>query len=104
MARAQHVPDGPWVKTTDKVHWLNYATVVQQSDFTGNEYIQLQNDIRAKVAEASSILKEHNIEIFNVYTMQALDTNMYDTVYRIAIGFAHKEDLVLAKMIIKCNV
>ena len=95
--------DGPWLKGKH-AYWLNYATIMQQEDFTGNEYIQLQADIRAKIGEASVILKEHNIEIFNIYTMKDHDPRMYDTIHRIAIGFEHKEDLMLAKMILKCNV
>jgi len=102
MARLNQIPNGAWIQ--DKhTHWLKYATVVQQADFTGNEYIQLQDDIRAKVAEASAILKEHNIEIFNIYTMQMQDPKLYETVYGIAIGFEHGEDLLIAKLILKCN-
>jgi len=104
MARSNQIPNGAWIQDKKHTHWLNYATVVQQADFTGNEFIQLQDDIRAKVAEASAILKEHNIEIYNIYTMQSLDTDHFDTVYRIAIGFEHGEDLLIAKMILKCNV
>jgi len=96
-------PTGKWLK--DKhAHWLPYATVVQQEDFTGNEYIQLQDDIRAKIAEAAAILKEHKIEICNIYTEKMYDPRMYDTIHRIAIGFDHEEDLMLARMILKCNV
>jgi hypothetical protein len=95
--------DGPWLKGKP-AHWLNYSMVIQQDDYTGNDYIQLQDDIRAKITEAATILKEHNITIFNIHTEKMLDSNKYDTIHRIAIGFEQKEDLMLAKMILKCNV
>ena len=103
MGKLNQIPNGAW-QQNKHAHWLNYATVVQQPDFTGNEYIQLQNDIRTKVSDAASVLKEHNIEIFNIYTQQSHDANYFDTIYRIAIGFEHSEDLLLAKLILKCNV
>lgn len=103
MARFNQIPNGAWMQDRHS-HWLNYATILQQADFTGNEFIQLQDAIRAKVAEASAILKEHNIDIFNIYTMETHDPNTYETMYRIAIGFEHGEDLLIAKMILKCNV
>ena len=95
---------GKWLETDSKVHWLNYATITAHDEFTGNEHIQLQAEIRTKVAAAAATLSEHNIKIFNIYTMKDNDPHNWDTIHRIAIGFEHKEDLMLAKLILKCNV
>lgn len=97
-------PDGKWLQTSTKAHWLNYATIIADNEFTGNEHIQLQAEIRNKVAAAANTLSEHNIKIFNIYTMKDHDPNNWDTIHRIAIGFEHEEDLMLAKLILKCNV
>jgi len=104
MARAHLVPDGKWVQTDTKTYWLNYATILSHDDLTGNDRIQLQGEIRTRIAEAAHIMSEHNIKLFNVYTMQDNDPKTWDTIHRIAIGFEHAEDLMLAKMILKCEV
>ena len=96
--------DGAWLKGKH-AHWLNYAKILHPDDFSGNEHIQMQDAIRAKISEAAGILKEHNIEIFNIYTMKdSHNAATYETIHRIAIGFEHKEDLLLAKLILKCSV
>jgi len=98
------VLDGKWLQTDSKAHWLNYATILQCDDADGNYYIQLQAEIRSKISEAAAILEQHNIKIFNIYTMKEHDPRTWDNIHRIAIGFEHKEDLLLAKLILKCNV
>lgn len=104
MARSNPVPNGRWVQTDATTHWLNYATLLSHDDADGSDHMQLQREIRTRIAEAAHILSEHNIKLFNVYTMQDHDHHTWDTVHRIAIGFEHAEDLMLARMILKCNV
>ena len=96
--------DGQWRQTDSKAHWLNYATILQPDDADGNDHMQLQAEIRSKISEAAAILEQHNIKIFNIYTMKDHDPRTWDTAHRIAIGFEYKEDLMLAKLVLKCNV
>ena len=96
------LPQGKWLrKKTD--HWLRYKKFHVFSDATGNEHIALQAELREAMREAAEILDQHDIPIANIYSENVLDHTMYDNVYRIAIGFESKEDLAMAKLVLKAD-
>jgi hypothetical protein len=104
MAGLNRMPDGPWVKEPRSHHWLPFKKIPYYSDITGTEFIELQKNIREVVIrEAVDVLHEHGIEIINVATQQIHDHKTYSDIMGVAIAFKSKEDLVMAKMILKCD-
>jgi predicted component of viral defense system (DUF524 family) len=102
MANNNTLPHGKWLKRkTD--YWLCYKKFHMFSDATGSDHIALQAELREAMREAAEILEEHKINIANIYSENVLDHRMYDNVYRIAIGFESKEDLVMAKLVLKAD-
>ena len=96
------LPQGKWLKKkTD--YWLRYKKFYMFSDATGSDHIALQAELRKAMQEAAEILHQHDIIIANMYSENVLDYRMYDNVYRVAIGFESKEDLVMAKLVLKAD-
>jgi hypothetical protein len=48
-------------------------------------------------------LKEHKIEVVNAQTGEMLDLRSFETVYKLAVGFSCKEDLVMAKLVLNLD-
>jgi len=84
-------------------HWLVYKKFVHFDDSTGNDFIQLQQCIRNAVSEAQEILKPHGIYILDARSSDMYNINSYDRVYKVAIGFENKEDLLMAKLLLTCD-
>ena len=96
------LPQGKWLKKkTD--YWLCYKKFHMFSDATGSDHIALQAELRKAMQEATEILDLHSITIVNIYSENVLDHRMYDNVYRVAIGFESKEDLAMAKLVLKAD-
>lgn len=105
---------------TKSLHWLTLKNFGYDSDINGNEFIQLQTEIRAYVNGITQQLKEHNILIAKVEEHQQMSSadvcsrrqqlaagdvsNQYafDNIC-VDIAFSSREDLVLAKLILKCH-
>jgi hypothetical protein len=84
-------------------HWLNIGTYFFPDDGTGNEFIQLQQAIREIVCEAQETLAPHDVRIVDFQTYETYDVRSFERITKIAIGFANKEDLAMATMLIKCR-
>jgi hypothetical protein len=96
------LPQGKWLKKkTD--YWLCYKKFHMFSDATGSDHIALQAELRKAMHEAAETLQQHDIPIANIYSENVLDHRMYDNVYRVAIGFESKEDLAMAKLVLKAD-
>lgn len=100
---AKSIPEGKWFKDKKTEHWLRYKKFHMFSDASGSEHIALQAELRKAMSEAASILEEHKIPIANIYSENFLDHRYYDNVYCVAIGFESKEDLVMAKLVLKLD-
>jgi hypothetical protein len=48
-------------------------------------------------------LQEHKIEVVNAQTGEMYDHRSFERMYKLAIGFGCKEDLVMAKLVLKCD-
>lgn len=103
MAGLDRIPDGPWDKLTKSHYWLPFKKIPYYSDFSGNEYIELQKNIREMLGEVINTLKEHGIEVVNVATQQHFHAQSFSEVMSVAIAFKSREDLVMAKMLVKCD-
>ena len=103
MAGLNRIPDGPWINEPKSHYWLPYRKIPYYSDITGSEFIELQKNIREIVGEVADILREHGIEVINIATQQIHEHRTYSSVIGVAVAFKSKEDLVMAKMILKCD-
>lgn len=97
------LPVGNWNKNVKTEHWLVYKKFSIYDDHTGSEFMQLQTDLREAIGEARDILLEHRVPIQNVYTEEFMDHRNYGKTYGVALGFSCKEDLVMAKLVLKCD-
>ena len=95
--------DGPLRKDIKTDHWLVYKTFHLYDDSTGNEFIQVREEIARTMSEATEELRNHGIEIVNAWCQEGYDHRSFDRTYKVAIGFSCKEDLVMAKLLIKCD-
>lgn len=101
MARALR-EEGVWFE--EKSHyWMVYKKFYFYDDVSGNEYIELQKDIRAAVADVRQQLAEHQIDVINVATHQFLDANRGGNTVGVAVAFKSREDLAMAKILIECD-
>jgi hypothetical protein len=103
IATPNGLPAGPWRNDVKTDHWLVYKTFVSYDDDSGNDFIQLKQHIRAVLQQAVAELQEHNIEVVNAQTGEMYDHRSFERVYKLAIGFSCREDLVMAKLVIKCD-
>ena len=105
MAIATHkgLPNGPWRNDVKTDNWLVYKTFVSYDDDSGNDLIQLKQHIRAVLQQAIAELQEHKIEVVNAQTGEIWDPRSFERVYKLAIGFGCREDLVMAKLVLKCE-
>jgi hypothetical protein len=102
MAKAINDFNRTW--TEERSHyWLVYKKFHFYEDVTGNEYMNIQRDIREAVAEVRRQLEEHQIDIINVAQQQFLDHNRHGNTIGIAVAFKNREDLAMAKMLIECD-
>lgn len=102
MAIATHkgIPVGPWRPDLKTDHWLAYKTFASYDD---DDYISLQQHIRATFQQVAAELQEHKIDVVNVQCAEMFDPRSFERIYRLAIGFGCREDLVMAKLVIKCE-
>jgi hypothetical protein len=105
MAIATHkgIPVGPWWPNIDSVHWLVYKTFISYDDDSGNDLIQLRQHMRAVLQQAVAELQKHKIEVANAQCQESYDHRSFEKVYKLAIGFKCREDLVMAKLVITCD-
>jgi hypothetical protein len=105
MAIATHkgLPIGPWRNDVKTDHWLVYKTFISYDDASGNDLIQLRQHIRAVLQQVVAELQEHKIEIVNAQTGEMYDHRSFERVYKLAIGFGCKEDLVMAKLVLNLD-
>lgn len=85
-------------------HWLYYQDIVMYDDATGNEFIQLQESIRELGRSVQEELTPHGIKLVDVRVEEGYDHRSFERIYRVAFGFENKEDLAMAKILIKCHV
>jgi hypothetical protein len=97
------LPEGPWRTDIKTSHWLVYKTFVSLDDDSANDYILLQQHIRLTVQQATAELKEHHIQVVNAQTGEMFDPRSFERVYKLALGFESREDLVMAKLVLKCE-
>lgn len=105
MANATHrgIPVGPWRTDIKTSHWLVYKTFVSYDDDSGNDYIQLQQLIRVTFQRVVAELRDHKIEVVNAQSAEMYDALNFGKVHKLAIGFSCREDLVMAKLVLKCD-
>jgi hypothetical protein len=96
-------PHGKWDKNTKTDHWLVYKKFSIFDDASGGEYVQLQQDLRNAITEARDILDEHKVPIQNVYTEEMMDYKNFGKMFGVALGFACREDMIMAKLVLKCE-
>jgi hypothetical protein len=102
MAKAINNFDSKW--TEERSHyWMVYKKFYFYEDVTGNEYMNIQREIREAIAEVRQQLEEHQIGIINVAQQQFLDHNRYGNTIGIAVAFKNREDLAMARMLIECD-
>jgi len=97
-------PNGRWDGEEQRSHyWMIYKKFYYIEDATGNDYIEMQRQVRESIAEVRDQLAEHHIDIINVATHQFLEPSIYGTCLGLAVAFKSKEDLVMAKMLVDCD-
>ena len=90
--------------TDERSHyWMVYKKFYFYEDVTGNEFINIQQEIRAAIAEVRQQLEEHQIGIINVAQQQFLDPMRGGNTIGIAVAFKTREDLAMAKILIECD-
>lgn len=90
--------------TYNSKHWLHYQDFCITDDSTGNDYIQLQQTIRETCRAVQEELQPHGIMITDIRVEEGYDHLTFERLHRLAIGFGNKEDLAMAKILIKCHV
>jgi len=104
MAISNRLPEGRWNHAEQQSHyWMVYKKFYYFDDATGNEYIEIQRQIREAIAEVRSQLDEHKIDIINVASQQFLEPTMHGTCIGIAVAFKSREDLAMAKILVECD-
>lgn len=103
IATNRGIPIGPWRTDIKTNHWLVYKTFASYDDDSGNDIIQLKQHIRVIFQQAVAELQEHKIEVVNAQCAEMYDALNFGKVYKLAIGFACREDLVMAKLVLKCD-
>jgi hypothetical protein len=105
MAKAfnRGLPEGPWRTDIKTSHWLVYKTFVALDDDTANDYILLQQHMRLTLQQATAELQEHHIKVVNAQTGEMFDPRSFERVYKLALGFESKEDLVMAKLLLEVD-
>lgn len=105
MAIATHkgLPMGPWRNDVKTDHWLVYQTFVSYDDDSGNDLIQLKQHIQVILQQAIAELQEHKVEVVNAQIGEMYDHRSFERVYKLALGFGCREDLVMAKLVIECE-
>jgi hypothetical protein len=103
IATNKGMPIGPWKSDVKTDHWLVFKTFISYDDDSGNDLIQLKQHIRAVLQQAVAELQEHKIEVVNAQTGEMYDHRSFEKVYKLALGFGCREDLVMAKLVIKCE-
>ena len=103
VANFKGLPVGPWRTNVKTSHWLPVKTFVTYDDDTGNERILLMQHMQAVLQQVATDLKEHKIEIVNAQCGNMFDPRSFETVYKLAVGFGSREDLVMAKLVLKCE-
>ena len=103
IATNSGIPNGPWRSDVKTNHWLVYKTFVSYDDDSGNDLIQLRQHIRAVLQQAVAELQEHKIEVVNAQTGEMFDPRSFERMYKLAIGFGCREDLVMAKLVLKLD-
>ena len=102
MAKAINDFNHMW--TDERSHyWMVYKKFYFYEDVTGNEYINIQRDIRAAVAKVRQQLEEHQIDVINVAQQQFLDPDRGGNTIGISVAFKTREDLAMAKILIECD-
>lgn len=91
-------------RTYNSKHWLYYQDFCFYDDSTSNEYVQLRQAIRETCQAVQEELKPHGILIADYRVEESYDYRSFERLHRLAIGFANKEDLAMAKILIKCHV
>jgi len=100
------VPIGPWHTNVKTNHWLHLTTFALDLDMSGNEYVLLLKHIRETIEAVATELHKHNIEIVNAHCAETYDwpsMRRNERVYKVSIGFGNHEDLVIAKLALKCS-
>jgi len=104
MAIANRIPEGRWNLDEQQSHyWMVYKKFYYFDDATGNEYIEIQRQVREAIAEIRSQLDQHQIDVINVATQQQLEHTIQGTAIGIAVAFKSREDLAMAKILIECD-
>lgn len=103
IATNRGIPIGPWRTDVKTSHWLVYKTFVSYDDDSGNDLIQLKQHIRVIFQQAVAELQEHKIEVVNAQCAEMFDALNFGNVHKLAIGFSCREDLVMAKLVLKCD-
>lgn len=101
MAISNTLPQGKWFKSKKTEYWLRYKKFHMMDDASGSEHIALQQELRKVMSEVAAVLEEHKIPIANIYSENFLDNRTCDRIYCVAVGFTCKEDLVMAKLVLK---
>ncbi|CAB4241616.1 hypothetical protein UFOVP71_154 [uncultured Caudovirales phage] len=104
MAISNRIPEGRWDTNEQRSHyWMVYKKFHYFHDASGNEYIEIQRQVREAIAEVRSQLEEHQIDIINVATQQFMDTMRDGTCLGVAVAFKSREDLAMAKILVECD-
>lgn len=103
IAMNRGLPIGPWRSDVKTSHWLPVKTFVSYDDDSGNDLIQLRQHIRVVFQQLAAELQEHKIDVVNAQCAEMFDPRSFERIYRLAIGFGCQEDLVMAKLVIKCE-
>jgi hypothetical protein len=95
--------NGPLRRDIKTDHWLVYKSFGITDDASGNDFIQVREEIGRAISEATDQLHVHGIEVANAWCEEMYDHRSFERLYKVAIGFYSKEDLVMAKLVIKCE-
>jgi hypothetical protein len=95
--------EGPWCTDIKTHHWLVYKTFVFLDGTRANDYTLLHQHILINLQQVAAELQEHHIKVVNAQTGEMFDHRSFERVYKLALGFESREDLVMAKLVLKCN-
>jgi hypothetical protein len=105
MAHATHngMPIGPWRTDIKTAYWLMYKTFMTSDDDSGNDVIRLNQHMRVMLQQAVGELQQHKVNVVNAQCEEMFDPKSYVKVRKLALGFECREDLVMAKLLLKCD-
>lgn len=72
-------------------------------DISSTEMASLMSDARRHIQEVRDLLAQHDIQVADAMQQNVHDYRSYGNVIKTAVGFASREDLVMARLLVEAT-